>query len=173
VGVALRCDVTSNPEDDDEIEAGSLLSTCRITCSMDEPRNTDPPNPPPCQALSSRQGDVAWGSGKTDWITASLTVADGRLLEQPVPNTARMKIKQVLDNEDMAAPGDMENHHPRSNILIGGRKSLRFSPSFVSINNLIFATMSRYGKNQPCFYQPLRKTPVRWPNSFYHWSAAT
>ncbi|MFZ2452357.1 MAG: hypothetical protein WAW36_17760 [Methylovulum miyakonense] len=85
---------------------------------MDAPRSTEPPKLPPCHALSSRQGVAAWGSGKTDWITASLTVANGGLLLQPVPNTARMKIKQALDSEDMAAPGDMENHHPRINVLV-------------------------------------------------------
>jgi hypothetical protein len=72
-----------------------LFSTCRTTCSIDEPLKAEPLKPPPCQALSSRQGVSGRLVGKIDSITLSLTVADGAILVQPVLNTALMRIKQA------------------------------------------------------------------------------
>jgi hypothetical protein len=86
---------TVEPEAEVDLAFDSLLSNCRTTCSIDEPRKAEPPKPPPCQALSSRQGVSGRLVGTIDSITLSLTVADGATLVQPGLNTALMRIKQA------------------------------------------------------------------------------
>jgi hypothetical protein len=139
-----------------DFEFDNLLSTCRTTCSIDEPRSAEPPKLPPCQALSSRHGVSVRLLGKIDSITVSLTVADGVIVVQPVLNTTLMRITRVGNLFVMVTlRAVMKNHHTKSNKAVQWRKRLRFWQSFVRPTSIIFATMRRYGKNHYCFVQPL------------------
>ena len=139
-----------------DLEIDNLLSTCRTTCSIDEPRSAEPPKLPPCQALSSRQGVSVRLVGKIDSITVSLTVADGAIVVQPVLNTTLMRITRAGNLFVMVTlRAVMKNHHTKSNKAVQWRKRLRFWQSFVRPTSIIFATMRRYGKNHYGFVQPL------------------